>query len=73
MKLLKNGDLNPSISILIGILGVAVLFIPLLLDWHPYLRLGGFILCIVLCGFSATALQASTLKIRSFKKYDDSK
>ena len=69
MKLIdKNGNLKSIIAVSIGCIGIFILFLPIKLHLHPYLIIGGFIFGIIMCGFSALALQSATLNLQVFKQ-----
>jgi hypothetical protein len=69
MKIVNNkGNLNSWFSLFIGLVGCALMFGSLFYWMHLnfYIVILGLFVGMVLCGFSAYAIQSATLDLRAF-------
>jgi hypothetical protein len=67
MKLVdERGNLRFSISLVIGVLGCMMVVAPLYFEFKPLIVIGGFLVGMLLMGFSSIALRSATLDLRAF-------
>ncbi len=64
----ENGNINPNFSLLVGLLGVGLIFLVFYINMNLYLSIFIIIIGLLLIAFSGYSTQSATLDLRTFTK-----